>query len=196
MGSGSICITQEGQSTNPTPDCLPLSQSQAVFPYSVSPEGAPNVQCLLWSSFNIVRAVHFPNIPAVGLVCEIVQIYWQTICAAPICPLFLFYGALESVEKNIKCKYYSIFFFFFCLRKNMCVYVNVCLSIYCLFVTSVFLCHSECWRYDSEGSSLIFFQSSIKKFFHCLYGIFAFFVLTVCLLLASVPFFYQLCSKI
>lgn len=85
MGSGSICITQEGQSTNRTPGCLPFNQSQAVFPYPVSPEGAPNVQCLLWSSFNIVRVVHFPSIPAVGLVCEvIVQIYWQTICTAPI----------------------------------------------------------------------------------------------------------------
>lgn len=38
MGSGSICITQEGQSTNPTPDCLPLSQSQAVSTSSHSRE--------------------------------------------------------------------------------------------------------------------------------------------------------------
>jgi len=52
MGSGSICITQEGQSTNRASGCLalPLNQSQAVFPQSVSPEGAFNVQCLLWSS--------------------------------------------------------------------------------------------------------------------------------------------------
>lgn len=133
MGSGSICITQEGQSTNPTPDCLPLNQLQAVFLYSVSPEGAPNVQCLLWSSFNIVRAVHFPNIPAVDLVCKIVQIYWQTICTAPICPLFLFYGVLESVEKNIKCKYYSISCVFF-PKKKMCVCLCKCMSVHLLFV--------------------------------------------------------------
>uniref|UniRef100_A0A8C2KXQ9 IMP dehydrogenase n=1 Tax=Cyprinus carpio TaxID=7962 RepID=A0A8C2KXQ9_CYPCA len=50
MGSGSICITQEGQSTTPTPDCLPLSQSQAVFVYPVILERAANVQCLLKKS--------------------------------------------------------------------------------------------------------------------------------------------------
>lgn len=133
MGSGSICITQEGQSTNPTPDCQPLSQSQAVFPYSVSPEGAPNFQCLLWSSFNIVRAVHFPNIPAVGLVCKIVQIYWQTICTAPICPLFPFYGVLESVEINIKCKY-SISCVFLFSKKKIGVCLCKCMSVDLLFV--------------------------------------------------------------
>lgn len=135
MGSGSICITQEGQSTNRTPGCLPLSQSQAVFPYPVSPEGAPNVQCLLWSSFNIVRGVHFPNIPAVGLVCEvIVQIYWQTICTAPISCLFLtfFSGVLESVEKSFFC-----FVLFFLRELYVCLYK--CPSVHLLFEYSLSL---------------------------------------------------------
>ncbi len=96
MGSGSICITQEGQSTNPRPDCLP-------FLHPVIPERAANVQCLLWFSFNIVRAAqmicHFPNIPAVFVCKVIVQIDWQTIHTA-LFPLFQhFSGVLESVEK-------------------------------------------------------------------------------------------------
>ncbi len=137
MGSGSICITQEGQSTNPTPDCLPLSQSQAVFLHPVIPERAANVQCLLWFSFNIVRAVqiicHFPNIPAV-LVCKvIVQIDWQTIRTA-LFPLFQhFSGVLESVEKSlhILCVVLVLFhILWICLRINMYVYISVCLSVY------------------------------------------------------------------
>lgn len=85
------------------------------------------------SSFSIVRAVHFPNIPAVGLVCKIVQIYWQTICTAPICPLFPFYGVLESVEINIKCKY-SISCVFLFSKKKICVFLCKCMSVDLLFV--------------------------------------------------------------
>lgn len=131
MGSGSICITQEGQSTNPMPNCLPLSQSQAVFLHPVIPERAANVQCLLCFSFNIVRAAqiicHFPNIPAAFVCKVIVQIDWQTIHTA-LFPLFHhFPGVLESVEKGFHILfvwylYYSIISGF-CLRMNM--YVSI-----------------------------------------------------------------------